>query len=412
VDGRYTEEDKLKIATKFGKDPTYKARLEEAIQKLDRAKNTVLAEDALGQYSPKFLAVLRNMKSELNVGLHLLYTNFRTLEGVGIFKMVLEANGFEQFRVIKNRETGEWELPPAPLDAPPDVRPCFALYTGTEEADEKELILNIYNGTWNNIPYSLAEQIRRRYNTENNMFGQVIKVFMITASGSEGINLKNTRFVHIMEPYWHPVRTEQVIGRARRICSHNDFEDPKLKTVKVFMYLATMTDKQTEGDMNIELKTHDRSRDPKKKRPITTDEYLYELSSMKERINQYILRSVKETAMDCTLYNNKLAAENGERLVCYGLGKITTNAFLSYPTIEEDRAETTEMNVRFETWKGREITIGGRVYVLKDDPTKSENEIYDRDEYEMAAAVGQQGLQPIGILKKKANGKYEAIFYK
>ena len=44
--------------------------------------------------------------------------------------------------------------------------------------------------------------------------GEIIKVFMITSSGSEGINLRNTRYVHIMEPYWHPVRTEQVIGRA------------------------------------------------------------------------------------------------------------------------------------------------------------------------------------------------------
>ena len=45
--------------------------------------------------------------------------------------------------------------------------------------------------------------------------GEIIKVFMITASGAEGINLKNTRFVRT-EPYWHPVRQDQVIGRARK----------------------------------------------------------------------------------------------------------------------------------------------------------------------------------------------------
>ena len=32
--------------------------------------------------------------------------------------------------------------------------------------------------------------------------------------GAEGISLRNTRCVHIMEPYWHPVRIQQVIGRA------------------------------------------------------------------------------------------------------------------------------------------------------------------------------------------------------
>ena len=28
---------------------------------------------------------------------------------------------------------------------------------------------------------------------------------MITSSGAEGITLENVRFVHILEPYWHPV---------------------------------------------------------------------------------------------------------------------------------------------------------------------------------------------------------------
>ena len=62
---------------------------------------------------------------------------------------------------------------------------------------------------------------------------------MITASGAEGISLKNTRYVHIIEPYWHPVRTEQVIGRARRICSHQELP-PELRTVNVFLYLMTL----------------------------------------------------------------------------------------------------------------------------------------------------------------------------
>ena len=41
-----------------------------------------------------------------------------------------------------------------------------------------------------------------------------------------------------MEPYWHPVRINQVIGRARRICSHSDLPQD-LQDVKVFMYLLS-----------------------------------------------------------------------------------------------------------------------------------------------------------------------------
>ena len=67
----------------------------------------------------------------------------------------------------------------------------------------------IFNGDWDKIPTNLAEDLKSKF--ENNQNGEVIKALMITSSGAEGINLKNTRFVHIVEPYWHPVRTEQVI---------------------------------------------------------------------------------------------------------------------------------------------------------------------------------------------------------
>ena len=38
---------------------------------------------------------------EKNEGLHMLYTQFRTIEGIGIFSLILEQNGFARFK-IKN----------------------------------------------------------------------------------------------------------------------------------------------------------------------------------------------------------------------------------------------------------------------------------------------------------------------
>ena len=75
---------------------------------------------------------------------------------------------------------------------------------------------------------------------------------MITSSGAEGINLKNTRYVHIIEPYWHPVRVEQVIGRARRICSHQDLPLSE-RNVKVFIYLMTFTQTQLDDEASVKL---------------------------------------------------------------------------------------------------------------------------------------------------------------
>ena len=83
-------------------------------------------------------------------------------------------------------------------------KPSFALYTGTESVEEKEIIRNVFNGDWDKVPSSLSSQLREK-NINNNL-GEIIKILMITSSGSEGITLKNTRYVHIMEPYWHPCK--------------------------------------------------------------------------------------------------------------------------------------------------------------------------------------------------------------
>jgi hypothetical protein len=51
---------------------------------------------------------------------------------------------------------------------------------------------------------------------------------------------------------------------------------------------------------------------------------------------------VKETAIDCSLYNNN----PDEPLVCYGFGKVSSNNFGSYPVLEVDRSQKPEMNVK------------------------------------------------------------------
>ena len=53
--------------------------------------------------------MLENIQDEGYKGLHLIYSQFRTLEGVGMFSLVLEANGFIQFK-IKKTGSDKWDL--------------------------------------------------------------------------------------------------------------------------------------------------------------------------------------------------------------------------------------------------------------------------------------------------------------
>jgi hypothetical protein len=166
-------------------DATYEKRIQQAIEFLKENENTVLSPRGLEEYSPKYLNILENIQDPEHIGLHLVYSQFRTLEGIGIFKMVLEANGFTQFK-IKKDASGVWDLNISEEDR---GKPTFALYTGTESAEEKELIRNIYNSNWD-VKSPITAKLKEI--AHNNHMGEIIKVLMITASGSEGINLRST----------------------------------------------------------------------------------------------------------------------------------------------------------------------------------------------------------------------------
>jgi hypothetical protein len=335
-----------------------------------------LTADQLSIYSPKYLTALQNIQDESNRGLHLVYSQFKTLEGIGIFKTVLESNGFVEFKLVKI--DGQWDIDNFEKDP---EKPRFARYTGDESAEEKDIVRNIYNGAWHLVPPSIVEKIKER--NADNLYGEVIKVLMITASGAEGINLRNTRFVHIIEPYWNMVRVDQVVGRARRICSHEDLPEA-MRTVEVFIYLCRATPEQIEK--NIELKINDLSklaysiRDEKRGReiqervPFITDQYMLEIAHIKDALTKQILTTVKETAIDCSLYNNN----PDEPLVCYGFGRVEPQSFASYPTLERDTQEKPAQ--RTEKKELTSLKIGEVKYAVD----KKTLIVYDMESYKRA----------------------------
>ena len=56
-------------------------------------------------------------------------------------------------------------------------KPKFALYTGTESVEEKDIILNITNSTWENVPSTITDKLLEHHT--NNHLGEIVKVFMI-----------------------------------------------------------------------------------------------------------------------------------------------------------------------------------------------------------------------------------------
>jgi hypothetical protein len=259
----------------------------------------------------------------------LVYSQFRTIEGIGLFAMVLEANGFARFKIRKN-DSGAWVLDISEAD---QGKPTYALYTGTESDEEREIIRNVFNSTWDYIPVTLKQQLVPK--SANNFMGEIVKVLMITASGAEGISLRNVRYVHIMEPYWQPVRIEQVIGRARRICSHNDLTDEKLRSVYVMMYIMRFTPEQMADDASMELRLNDVSKLNAQK-PLTTDQALFEISTIKEEINSQLLMAIKEASIDCAIHRD---ATSKEKLKCFSFGSVSSKKFAFSPAVENEESD-------------------------------------------------------------------------
>ena len=56
----------------------------------------------------------------------------------------------------------------------------------------------------------------KNLNNENNKNGEKIKVVIISRAAGEGVDFRNLRQVHILEPWYNLSRTEQIIGRAIR----------------------------------------------------------------------------------------------------------------------------------------------------------------------------------------------------
>ena len=268
-------------------------------------------------------------------GLHLLYSQFRTLEGIGIFELILNYYGYTEFKIekvnrgssityqlnIKNPYYKHKSFIDNPDDGEGDYistlkgRKFYALYTGKEETEEKEMIRNIYNGQLDKLPLSLKRDILKYFYEDNERFvpqapnsnGELIQLLMITSSGAEGIDLKNVRYVHIMEPYWHPVRIDQVIGRARRICSHKDLPFDK-QTVQIFLYLLihdTELLKQFDDSYRQLIESDMNTRDRENYVP-TTDEKLYMISYKKRQTMKRFHDALIVTSIDCMVnYEDK-----------------------------------------------------------------------------------------------------------
>lgn len=209
----------------------------------------------IARYSPKFKEMLKTIGGISTK--QLVYSSM--LEGLKVFGEYLDVNGYEELKVNDGRVLNS-----------ATKKPMYVMYTTSSNETDRELMRTIFNQK--DVPDAIAEQVK----------GLNIQLFLVSAAGAEGISLMNVTTVHLMEPYWLPGRMDQVIGRARRICSH---------TVEggVTPHLYLMKD--------------------------STDEDIYAMSVEKKKEFDDWLAMLKETAIECELHGKCFRPLQSKKLV-------------------------------------------------------------------------------------------------
>ena len=218
----------------------------------DSGKKSKLFE-MLNMCSPKFIQVIFNIFK--SAGPVLVYSNYVAMEGLQIFKVYLSFFGFIPFGDDKEINMNNLK---------------------NKNTKDGFRYIEFHGG----IEKELREENKKIFNKSENKFGDIIKIIMISPAGTEGISLRNTRQVHIIEPYWNEVRIEQIIGRAIRICSHADIPLDNRK-VDVFRYKMIRTNNKE-----------------------TTDERMESIARKKNNLLVSFTDAVKEVAVDCDIFKS------------------------------------------------------------------------------------------------------------
>jgi superfamily II DNA or RNA helicase len=228
----------------------------------------IFAPNEIGKYSSKIKNICDIiLKSE---GIILIYSQYIDA-GLIPFALALEELGFTR----NGRDSLFKDAPTSPIDSitmqPRDTAggnfsPAkYAMITGDDRIS----------------PDNQAEV--NAITNDNNKDGAKIKVVLISRAGSEGVDFKFIRQVHILDPWYTMNRIEQIIGRAVRSFSHKDLPFEK-RNVEIYLHGTILPDNKEEA----------------------ADLYVYRVAEYKAVQMGRVARILKETAVDCLLNNDQV----------------------------------------------------------------------------------------------------------
>ena len=243
----------------------------------------IFSPELLPNYSEKISTVCNKILN--SKGIVLIYSQYID-SGIIPMSLALESIGFSRY--TENTNKNLFQEPPCELvDSLTMLKESEFLEKYENKRRFKGACYSVISGNIDISPDNLNEiqALTKKENAE----GENIKVVIISRAASEGMDLKNIRQVHILDPWYNMNRNEQIIGRAVRFRSHCDLPFIE-RNVEIFMYASYENN-------NIE----------------TADLYLYRLSESKALSIGRVARVLQENSADCIL-NYEQTNYNLERI--------------------------------------------------------------------------------------------------
>ena len=333
---------------------SYRSTIDRAIKQVVKNADEYLRKD-LGLYSCKFAKAMENIRR--SPGSVLMYSQFKTVEGLAMFSEVLKAHGYAELTVHIGKDTR------LILDKDDYTKPKFVRFTGDNSPEESRALLDIFNSKIDTLPPQIKSTIeeliaRLGIEAELNLYGKLVSVFMITQSGAEGITLTNVRQVHVLEPYWNNIRVDQVIGRAVRTCSHY-LLPPQERTVEVYRYVAKIPPSFAKLDAKIMERDSGKS----------ADEIVSDVATKKTRIMTEVLDMIKQTSFDCGVH-----ATLHPNVKCYDFNGAPADdiAYDLDMDLDELNEQVAAKHNRVDK-AGVRVEVNGKAYIY----LKSTSDLYD-----------------------------------
>ena len=164
-----------------------------------------------------------------------------------------------------------------------------------------------------------------------------IKVVIVSKIGTEGIDFKRIREIHLLDPWFNLNRAEQIIGRGVRFCSHIDLP-LKQRNVTIYFHAAQYSVKEESVDLRVYRMAEN------KQRQIFNVERILKAAAVDCNLNKDVLSfpvdKFKTSIKIETSQNTKVDFVIGDKdnsFIC-GFGKCTSTCEPNITTVELDES--------------------------------------------------------------------------